>query len=196
MRVKTKKWVVLSLFLLSLVSLQGCVNATVSSAQAVYNRQNIQKTMNDQYITMQASHTLYDDTDRFKHTNISIATFNRVVLLTGQVPEPWQRAAVGKIVKNIPNVEEIYNQLTIAQPSSSLTTASDTWITTKIKSQFILSEDIDPSQIKVVTENGTVYLMGMIFPSQAKEAIEIARTTDGVQNVVKIFTYLKMSKTM
>lgn len=177
-------------------SLQGCMNVAMTGAQVVYDRHNLQKKLTDQYISLQANRDVNGDKTRFKDTNIAIATFNRIVLLTGQVPEAWQRTKAQKIVEQIPNVKKVYNFITISKPSSALTQMSDAWITAKIKSKFIASNEIDPSQIKVVTENGTVYLMGIVLCSQAKAAIYLARTTDGVQNVVKILSYMKIYKEM
>jgi osmotically-inducible protein OsmY len=181
--------------LFALITLQGCINAAVTGAQAVYDKNSIRNNINDHYITLQTNKAFKDD-DRFTEANISVATFNRIVLLTGQVPKPQLRLVAQKLAENIPDVKQVYNQLSVSKPSSSLTGVSDAWITAKIKSLFIASDIINPNQIKVVTENGTVYLMGIIPPSQAKEAIEIARTTEGVQNVVKVFSYLKISKTI
>jgi osmotically-inducible protein OsmY len=193
----------LALILLIFTTLQGCVNATVTGAQAVYDKNSLRQSINDQYTSMQINRAINDD-GRFKDANISVSTFNRVVLLTGQVPNQSLRLAAQKLTEETAKevgekadeVKQIYNQITISKPASNLTQVSDAWITAKIKSQFIASDIINPSQIKVITENGTVYLMGTVLSSQAKEAIEIARTTDGVQNVVKVFSYLKISKTI
>ena len=185
----------LFLLLLIMMPLYGCVDAAVSGAQAIYNRHSIQKNLCDQYITLQVTRAI-NDTRLFQDCSISVSSFNRVVLLTGQVLHPWQRAELDKIVRKIPDIKKIYNLTIISTPSSNLTQVSDAWITAKIKSKLIAANEVDPSQIKVVTENGTVYLMGIIPPSQAKAAIYLARTTEGVQNVVKIFSYLKICKEM
>ena len=181
-------------FILIVASSQGCTDVAISGAQAVYNRQNIQNNFNDQYITMQAFKALNIDDHRFKDTNIAIATYNGEVLLAGQAPEDWQRAQAGKIVAQIPDVKHVYNLVTLSNPSSTLQRMSDAWITAKVKAKFIASNDVDASKIKVVTENGTVYLMGIIFPTQADAAVDLASNTDGVGKVVKIFSYLSISK--
>jgi len=175
-------------------TLSGCVNAAFSGAQAVYGRHNIQSSLNDQYITMKAERTIYLDTDRFQNTNVSVSSFNGIVLITGQVENNAQRIEIENIVKKIPGVKEIHNVTTVAPTSSPLTRVSDTWITTKVKSKLIAMNDIDPSQIKVVTESGVVYLMGIVPPEQAEIAVEIARSTEGAQSVVKVFSYIHISK--
>jgi osmotically-inducible protein OsmY len=183
------------LVLITLLYLQGCVNAAVTGAQAVYDHHGIQQSFNDHYIKIRAYQTIYAKSNRYKDTHVSVATFNQVALLTGQTPSLEQKIEIERLVKKIPGVKEVYNRIEVAQPISSLISMSDSWITTKIKSRMMATGGVEPSQIKVVTENGTVYLMGIISPSQASVAVQIARTTTGVQSVVKIFAYLRISKT-
>ena len=178
----------------TLIGLQGCANMAVTGAQAVYNHHSLQKSFKDQYITLQAYNTINLEDKRFKDTNIAIATLNGEVLLAGEAPEPWQRAQAEKMVKRIPDVRRVYNLVSIASPSSALTRISDAWITTKVKSRLIASSIVDATQVKVVTENGTVFLMGTLPPEQATAAIEVARTTSGVETVVKLFSYIHITK--
>lgn len=183
------------LFLISsLILLVSCTDIAVTGAQAFYGRRNIEKHFNDQYTTLQVYKTLHRKTDDFKNANIVIATYHGEVLLAGQVPETWQKAKAYQLTARISNIKKIYNFLDVASPSSNVIRLSDAWITTKIKSLYILSNELDASEIKVVTENGTVYLMGILPPDEAKVAVRIARTTDGVQKVVKIFSYLHVTK--
>jgi osmotically-inducible protein OsmY len=184
----------LMLLLIVMMSLQGCLNVASSGAQAVYNRHSLQKNLKDQYITMQAYKALQFKSDDFKNANIAITTFNREVLLAGQVPEAWQKAKAEKIVRSIPDIERVYNLLHLESPSSNLTRVSDAWLTGKVKARLLASEDLDATQIKVVTENGTVYLMGILQPQEADAAIDIARNTGGVLSVVKIFSYMQITK--
>ncbi len=178
-----------------ITQLSSCVNATITGAQAFYDRRNIQKNLNDQYIAYRADRSIYIDNKKFKNTHISVASFNGVVLLAGQVQEPSQRDEIEQLVRKVSGIKELHNVVTVTSPTSALTQISDTWITTKVKTKLIAMNDIDPSQIKVVTEDGTVYLMGIVPPDQADIAVDIARTTDGVQRVVKIFDYVRISKT-
>ena len=175
-------------------SLQACVDVAMTGAQVVYNRQSIQKNLNDHYITMQAYKTLNIDSEEFKNANIDITTYNNEILLAGQVPTPTLRMEAEERLKSISDVKHIYNLITIGAPTSTLTKISDAWITAKVKSKFLASNELDASQIKVVTENGVVYLMGILKPEEAQEAVEIASNTDGVASVVKIFTYIQIIK--
>lgn len=174
--------------------LSGCLNLAVTGAQATYNRYNISNSVRDQYITMMADRKVHWYTQDFQDSSISISTLNCVVVMTGQVPSLALRKKLTDIVKQIPDVVNVYNLTTITNAPSTLTEISDSWITTKIKTQFLADNEIDPSQIKVITENGTVYLIGIVFPDQAEIATDIARKTSGVQGVVKIFSYLKIIK--
>lgn len=176
--------------------LTGCMNVATTGAQAFYNRHSLQKSIDDQYATMQIYRHLNDKTHEFENTNISIATYNGDVLLAGEVPNAWQKARAGNIARNVPNVKEVYNMLAVKSPSSVITRMSDAWITAKIKSKLIASEDLDATQIKVVTENGVVYLMGVLPPDEAKAAAELASDTSGVKQVVKIFSYVHITKTL
>lgn len=178
-------------FLSSIVS--SCADVAVTSAQVVYNRHTLKRKISDEYITMLVYQALQIKTDDFRDSNISIATFNGEVLLAGQVLESSQRTKAMEIVKGIEGVKEIHNLLVVGKPSSTLTRISDSWITAKIKSK-LFSSDVESSRIKVVTENGTVYLMGILPEKEASVAVDIARNTDGVQGVVKIFSYLNVSK--
>lgn len=180
--------------LLIVLFLQGCMNVASTGAQAIYNRHSLQKNINDQYINMQVSHELFFARTDFKNTNITISTYNSEVLLAGQVYYEWQRMKATEIAQNVKGVKHVYNTITVSSPSSALTKVSDTWITTKIKTKLLACNDLDATQIKVVTENGTVYLIGTVPADEAEAAVDIARNTDGVQRVIKIFSYVHVSK--
>lgn len=192
-----KKIALLCLILTTYSLLSSCMSATsatMTGAEAVYNRNALKKTLNDHYITMKATRAIYIDTDKYKDTHVSVSTFNNVVLLAGEVNTPNQKTAIENIVKKIKGIDELHNLITTSHSSSALTRVSDSWITAKIRAKLIAMNDIDPSKIKVVTENGTVFLMGIIPHAEADIIIDIARTTDGVQSVVKIFSYLQVTK--
>lgn len=170
----------------------ACADVAVTGAQAAYHHKSLQKSVNDQYISMQATHQL--NRPRFSNTNIDIATLNGEVLLAGQVPEEWQKQEAEQRISEIDGVNHVYNMLTIASPSSTLVRASDAWITAKVKSKMIASNELDATRLKVVTERGTVFLMGTLLPEEAESAVDIASNTDGVTSVVKMFSYMKITK--
>ncbi|MDX1901463.1 MAG: BON domain-containing protein [Gammaproteobacteria bacterium] len=183
-------------FILCILLLNGCMSVATTSAQAVYNRRNLQNTLDDNYISMRSERAIYLDTKAFEDTHVAVSAFNGTVLLTGQTPTTEQRQQIEAIVRKIAdNPPEFYNQITISSPTSAITRTSDAWITTKIKTQFIAANEIDPSQIKVVTENGTVFLIGVVTHQMGDVAIDIARKTDGVQKVITVFQWIHISKT-
>jgi len=183
------------LLILLLCSCSTGVSVATSGAQAVYDHQNWQRKIQDYYISQQAYEKIYKDTDRYKEMHVSVAAYHSDVLLTGEVTSESARLQIYQIVKKIPEVQETYNHLTLAAPSSTLIRASDGWITAKVKAKLMAMNDINPEAIKVVTENGTVYLMGIVTPDQADIAFDIAGSTDGVQTVVKHFYYMRITRT-
>src|SRR3990167_5956074 len=192
---KMNKQITTLLFSFIMVGLlQGCMNAAVTGAQAVYNRHSLQRNAHDQYVTMKVYKALKIDDDRFNDANISISTYNNEVLLAGQVPSASQRDEIGRITKEISGASEVYNLLTVSNPSSTMIKLSDAWVTAKIKAKLMASNNVDATQIKVTTENGTVYLMGIVEPSEADAAVDIAQHTGGVEKVVKAFSYIRITK--
>lgn len=186
--------VILYSFLLLLCS---CTvgGAAMTGMQAVYNRHNLKKNFNDGFTTVKAYQAIYVDNKRYHDSHISISTYNDAVLITGQTPSRLKKYEIKQIVKHLAGKRSVYDFIEIANPSSVLTRASDGWITSKIKAQFIASSELDPSQIKVITENGTVFLLGTLQHEQANAAVDIAKNTSGVQSVVKVFSYLTISRT-
>ena len=123
---------------------------------------------------------------------VKVVSYNGIVLLIGQVPEERLRQLAGETVNQIEQVRKVYNELEIGEYAGFGTQASDSWITTKIKTVMTTnSQHIASDQIKVSTEKGTVYLMGLVSPQTAQEAVDIARNTGGVQRVVKVFEYIR-----
>jgi len=177
-----------------LAGLQGCMNVATTSAEAVYNRHSIEKNLKDQYLTYQAYRAIYFDNDMFKNANITVSTYNREVLLAGQAPHEWQKRKAHTLVSNIPDIKHLYNLIEVQSPSSSLTRISDAWITTKVKAKLLASNEVDASKVKVITENGRVFLMGIVLPEQADAAVDLAGNTEGVLSVVRVFSYMKISK--
>ena len=175
-------------------SMTACTNVAVSGAQAIYNHKSLQDNINDTVMALRATHVL--NHPQFDDAKISIATLNSEVLLTGEAPQPWQKERATELVNKVKGVKGVYNYITYSSPASALSQASDAWLTTKVKGKIIASYNIDATRIKVVTEKGKVYLMGTLTPEEAEEVMTIANTTDGVRSVVKLFSYIKLTKTL
>jgi osmotically-inducible protein OsmY len=188
------KWLKLILIGFFLTTLPACIySAAVSSAQAVYNRRDIQKSVNNNYICLEIYHAMNFHPGRYENTNITIAAYNNSVLLLGQAPTSKQKDEVAEIAHDIARERHIYNFIEVSNPTSTLIRASDSWITAKIKAQLIAINEVDPTQIKVITENGIVYLIGTVPQEEADIAVDVARDTDGVQKIIKIFSYIQIS---
>jgi len=178
------------------LSLSGCVGVflagVATGGAAVYDHRNIQQIAADQSLTHQIENYITTDL-RFNQSNIVVASFNGTVLLTGQADDPSLRHAAEKIAWGIesPKAKRVYDEIKISAPSSMLVRSSDSWITTKIKTDMLATKNLKSGQIKVVTEDGNVYLMGIVTRRQANIAVHVARQISGVQRVVKLFEYTK-----
>ncbi|GJL73297.1 MAG: hypothetical protein NMNS01_24960 [Nitrosomonas sp.] len=122
--------------------------------------------------------------------HINVTSFNRIVLLTGEVPEEAMKEQAERLVMTIQNVREIINEIAIAEKSSLTSRSKDALITSRVKGRFLTSGTFQINHIKVVTEDRTVYLLGMVKREEADNAAEIASSTSGVLKVVKAFEYL------
>ncbi|OGT47257.1 MAG: hypothetical protein A3E82_06635 [Gammaproteobacteria bacterium RIFCSPHIGHO2_12_FULL_38_11] len=180
-----------SVMLISLF-LSGCipaaalvVGATVGGA-VIYDKRSVSTIAQDQQSENLAGLIIKDSPD-LKDTHIVIATFNHVLLIVGQVNTEEQRATVSQLLSNVKNISRVYNEVTVRPPTSTWQHSHDAWITTKIKTEMMAKPGLHSTQIKVLTENGTVYLMGVLSQHQADMAVNIARQVDGVKKVVKVF---------
>ncbi|USD20563.1 BON domain-containing protein [Microbulbifer sp. VAAC004] len=125
-----------------------------------------------------------------KTSNIDVTSFNGVVLLTGQVPDQELRLLAGRTASQVQNVRQVYNETQVRGKVTFLASTSDTWLTTKVKTNLLAHKEIDGARIKVVTENGVVYLMGLLTPAEAERAADLTRSIGGVQKVVKAVEYI------
>lgn len=166
--------------------------AAVGGATVVHDRRTAGTMVDDQAIETKTVAALYREPDLMKQSHINVTSYNNIVLLSGETPTEAFRTRVEEITKGIEHVRRVYNELTIAAPSSYMNRSSDSWLTTQVKAHFVEVRDIkgfDPTRVKVVSENGTVYLMGLVSRREADAAAESARQVGGVQRVVKLFEY-------
>jgi len=182
----------IALLLLS-TQLSGCFPAVVGGAAAggamAADRRTSGIYVEDENIELKTLKRLSQYMDKASHINVT--SYNRIVLLSGEVPNESQLKQAETLTREISNVRNIHNGLTIAPASSLGDRSNDTYITTKVKTRFV-SERLFPANIvKVVTEGSVVYLMGIVTEKEATDAVEIARTTEGVSKVVKVFEYSK-----
>ncbi len=123
-------------------------------------------------------------------SHINVVSYNGQVLLVGQVPSAQVKQEAEQIARQIQHVRKVHNELEIAGPTSTIIRINDTYLTSRVKLQLLADESVEGNRIKVVTENGVVYLMGLVRPDEAERAVEITRSVSGVRKIVKVFEYV------
>ena len=121
--------------------------------------------------------------------HVNATSYNGVVLLTGEVPDQGVWAGIGNLVKNTEKVRVVQNELVVAPLTTIGNRTNDTYLTSKVKTRFIEANKFPPNAVKVVTERGVVYLLGIVTRPEGDSAGETAATTEGVLKVVKVFEY-------
>jgi osmotically-inducible protein OsmY len=186
---------VVSLLLLALVSgsLQGCVPAVAVGVGAAgvmmaQDRRSTDAYIDDQKIESKAAMLIDNQINSVMHVNVT--SFNYRVLISGEVPDDATRAEIDKIVSGIDKVRDVNDELAVSPISSLASRSNDGLITSNVKLRFMNNPLFNADHIKVVTENGTVYLMGLVKHAEADASSEIASTTQGVQRVVRMFDFI------
>lgn len=123
-------------------------------------------------------------------SHIIVTSFNGIVLLAGQTPRADLKALAEQAAGSVQRVKKVNNELQVMPPSSILARNNDAWLTTKIKSQMLTDNTIPGSRIKVVTENGIVYMLGLVTQQEANNATSLVQGVSGVQKIVKLFEYI------
>jgi len=181
---------VVPLFLL----LQACVPAVVGGAAvgaaAAHDRRTFGAIIDDQNIELKAAANIGMDAELKKLVHVNVTSMNGIVLLTGEATTTEARDQVLTQVRAVNGVRRITNELRIAEPSSFGSRSKDSLITSAVKSRFLVSKDLDPSRVKVVTEVSVVYLLGLVTQAEGDLAADYAATIDGVERVVKVFEYI------
>jgi len=177
-------------------ALGGCEALVVGSAATgtavVHDRRTAGSFVEDENIELKAGSALGKDQEIKDRAHISVTSFNQIVLLTGEAPTEAMRARAESIVARIEKVRRVHNEVVIGAPSAMSARASDTWITGKVKTRLlkVKIKNFDPTRVKVVTENGTVFLMGLLTRAEADAVVDQVRQVGGVQRVVKVFEYI------
>jgi osmotically-inducible protein OsmY len=181
---------------LALALLPGCIPAIIGAGGAaaissLEDRRSAGTQVDDESIEVRASNRIGD---RFGgRVHINVTSYNRIALLTGEVPDERAREEIEKIVLAVPSVRGVTNDLQVAGISSYGSRTNDSYLTSKVRGRLLDTKRLSPVHVKVVTEAGVVYLMGVVTEPEGDEAVEIARTTGGVRKVVKAFEYCKQS---
>ena len=172
----------------STLLLQGCFPLAATGIGAavllVDDRRSTGVYVEDENIEWKARGRLVE---RFKDTHVNVTSFNLTVLLTGEVPTEQMKQEVGEAIRGIASVKNVVNELVVGGSSTYTSRANDSLITTNAKTRFINNGKFSINHVKVVTEAGTAYLMGIVTREEGDAATELARSTSGVSRVVKVF---------
>lgn len=184
---------ILAISLALVVTLTGCakiISVTTSEPiQISTNKRTLGTKINDQQLETVARVNLNNTSEQLEAAHINIDSFNGLVLLTGQVPNAQLRSLAGDTVGKINSVRQVHNELQTAAPSDFQTRSADSWVTTKIKTKLVASS-IQSRRIVIITEAKTVFLMGLVSRYEAERITDVAKNTDGVKQVVKVFEYV------
>lgn len=177
-------------------SLQGCIEMAIGSAVvgtlAASDRRTFGAQTEDKTIVIKAESRVPQLVGSDGHVNVT--SFDRKVLLTGEVRDDAMKAAVEREVSAIDGVSSVINELLVGPLSKYTSRSNDTLLTGKVKASFIDARDLYANSIKVVTERGVVYLMGRVSQREAEQATEIARGVNGVQKVVRVFELIDQAE--
>ena len=172
--------------------LQGCgalmVTGAAATAVMVSDRRTTGTYVEDESIEWKVIDRLRD---KFPGAHVNSTSYNRRVLLTGEVPTEEAKKQVEERVRGIENVKDVVNELQVAGASSLAARGSDSLTTSNVKARMVNNGAFSPTHVKVLTEAGTVYLMGLVTPAEGEAAVNIARNTSGASRVVKVFEYVE-----
>ena len=187
-----RKFLMLATLAAAVPLIQACVPLAAVGAGTVAVMVEDRRTagiyIEDENIEWKAIARLHE---KFKAAHVNATSYNRRVLLTGEVPNEETKKGIQDEIRAVPSVREVINELQVAGASSLTSRGNDSLITTNVKTRMVNNGKFSPNHVKVVTEAGAVYLMGLVSESEGEAAAELARTTSGVSRVVKAFELIK-----
>lgn len=175
--------------------LYGCapivVGAATTGVSVIHDRRSAGTALEDQNIELKAMHLKNQNRKLFQRANLSATSYNKVVLLTGQADTEQLRQRYVEMIRKISEVRRVVDEIQIEPSASIARQGNDAYITTKAKIKLfeVKLPDFDPTRVKIVTDNGTVYLMGIVSRQEANEVVNKVRYVSGIKRVVKIFEY-------
>jgi osmotically-inducible protein OsmY len=192
---KFKYLAVCGLLLGSSQVLTGCVTAavvgvaSVTSVDVVHDRRTLGEYFDDSSIELQMKKFVIADENLRTQTHISSVSVNGILLLTGEVPNEQVKQQITTHANSVEGVRQVVDEMRIAGKTAMISRTNDTWLTSKVKSLLFKEMYADANRIKVLSEYGNVYLMGLVTPAEADTATNIASSVRGVVRVVKVFEY-------
>jgi osmotically-inducible protein OsmY len=187
----TRKFLGLIVLACAVPALQGCfplaVTGVGAAAVMVSDRRTTGTYIEDEAIEWKVIGKVRD---RFRNAHVNAVSFNRRVLLTGEAPDEEAKKQIEEAVRSIDNVKDVVNELVVAGASSLASRGNDALVTSNVKTRMVNNGKFSPVHVKVVTEGGVVFLMGLVSVPEGDAAVEIARNASGVSRVVKVFEYV------
>jgi osmotically-inducible protein OsmY len=181
---------ILAAMLAAVPLLQGCFPIVAGGAAAgvliADDRRTTGVYIEDENIEWKALARVHE---KFKASHVNATSYNLRVLLTGEVADDETKKKVEEAVRAIQSVKDVANELAVGGNSSLTSRGNDSLVTTNVKARMVNNGKFSPNHVKVVTEAGTVYLMGLVSQAEGDAAVEIARTTQGASRIVKVFEY-------
>lgn len=178
-------------FLFSILALSGCGSLLATmDANTIHDKpghRTLGKMLEDSNIETKATVNIHAADEAYHNAHIVVVSYNGYVLIAGQVNNEALKAKATDVVRKVRGVRRIYNELDVAAPSSGMTRTSDSWVTAKVKAALLSSPDIEGTRVKVKTENGVVFLMGLATQAEVDRITDKAAGVAGVQRVVKLF---------
>lgn len=165
------------------------VGATVTAVSVVTDRRTVGRNLDDNSLELNVRAQIIKD-DKLNGTNVSVTAINGIVLLTGEVSTDAQREHATKLAKQDSRTLTVVNELQLAGKTSLTSRANDSIITGQVKTELVKSKGVDANVIKVVTEGGKVYLLGLVTRAEADAAVAAAQSVGGVTHIVKVFEYI------
>jgi osmotically-inducible protein OsmY len=182
------------LIIVSLIGLSGCTAIVSATSDGPIKEDPGERTLgaaiDDQIIETKALVNIRAAHKDLDNANVDAVSYNGILLLIGQVPSENLRQLAAKTAADIKRVRRVHNELAVTGKTSLLVRSNDAWLSTKVRSKLAFSDKIESGRIKVVTENGVVYLMGIVNAQEADIAADLVRQTNGVQRVVRVFEYI------
>lgn len=184
-----------------IISITGCASliATFNSPGRIDENRNsrtLGTVVEDENIEVKVKANLYNNDPAYKDLNFSVISYNKSVLLIGQVPNQRLYDFATKMAQQVREVRTVHNELSIGPQSTLTERLNDSWVSTKIRAHFIATKGFPASKVKVVTEMGVVYLMGLLPEDKTNWAVDIIRNVYGVKKIVKIIEYTEADPSM
>lgn len=184
----------LAILLGATIFLQGCVAAVIGggavAAKVATDPRTTGTQIDDETLEFKVENAVEKDAQIKAEGRVNAVSYNGRVLLIGQVPNSDVKDTATALAKGVEGVNEVYNELTVSPKISFAQISKDSWLTTQVKSKMFVDGRVKATDIKVISENGEVFLLGNVTQSQANAAADIASKISGVKKVIKVFKYL------